>query len=78
MNEANRIRAGHFIIDIDTVSMSGLDKIRKLVPRADYRIIRSRKRARVNRRRKKNEAQELDQRINDLKDENLEMKKEIE
>ena len=56
----DRIRAGDFIIELDEITMSGLVRMRKLLPRDMYQSIKNRKSSRLIRTKKKLQTLEMD------------------
>ena len=48
-NNPNIVRVGDFMIDIDIISKDSLIKMRRLLPKTDYKLIKNRKCARLTR-----------------------------
>lgn len=47
--DPNVVRVGDFLIDLDVISKADLIKIRKFLPKGDYKLIKNRKCARLTR-----------------------------
>ena len=48
-NNPNVVRVGDFLIDIDIISKEDLIKMRRLLPKAGYKLVKNRKCARLTR-----------------------------
>jgi len=51
--KSNRVKVGQFTIDIDLIKKEDLIKMRLLLPKIEYKLLKNRKSARLHRLRKK-------------------------
>ena len=66
------------VIDIECITKPQILKLRKLMPRRDYRQLKNRKSARECRRKRKAERFGMMEEINDLRSKNASLNKEVE
>ena len=69
---------GKFFIDIDKISNAGLIKMRRIVPRAEYKLLKNRKSARLTRLAHKSKKQNIEQVCMALIAENVQLKAQLE
>ena len=68
--DSKTLRVGLFQIDLDVVTVKGLIQMRRILPKAEYRLIKNRKCARVSRQKRKDVQMTLVQRLDKLEAEN--------
>ena len=75
--DAHIYSVGCFRIDMDRVSVQDLKAMRKLLPKLEYKLLKSRKCARLNRSRRKEQTEELLAENNRLKAENAMLREKL-
>ena len=61
--DARTLKIGLFKIDLDVVTIKGLIQMRRILPKAEYRLIKNRKCARVSRQKRKEKANTLQDKL---------------
>ena len=61
--DARTLKIGLWQIDLDVVTIKGLIQMRRVLPKAEYRLIKNRKCARVSRQKRKEKANTLAEKL---------------
>ena len=61
--DAQTLKIGLWQIDLDVVTIKGLIMMRRVLPKAEYRLIKNRKCARVSRQKRKEKANTLAEKL---------------
>ena len=75
--DARTLKIGLFQIDLDVVTIKGLIQMRRILPKAEYRLIKNRKCARVSRQKRKEKTLSLQDKLNQLETENKNLRLKI-
>ena len=78
LGKSNNIRVENFTIDIDRIRKEDLLRMRILMPKAQYKLLKNRKSARLHRIRKKAHHKEMNQDMKGLQRQNNKLRKIIE
>ena len=69
---------GNFLIDVEKITVEGLKRMRPILPSEDYKILKKRKSARVNRLQAKEKKQDVEEVFVALYEENEALKNQLE
>jgi hypothetical protein len=75
--DGSTVKVNGFVINIDLITNEGLIRMRKLLPKQSYRLMKNRKSARICRLRKKEQVKQVFTASDDLAKENDKLKQEL-